>query len=119
MINNINTSAASTSSPVVLASRPSDETATESSVLNMSSGKNEVSEPSLESVKAAVQEMNEAIQPKTASIQFELDEDTGRTVVKMIDTDTNKVVRQIPSEEALAISKALDRLQGLMVHVKA
>jgi flagellar protein FlaG len=75
--------------------------------------------PSMDAVRLAVNEMNEAIKPKMASIQFELDEDTGRTVVKMIDMDSNQVIRQFPSEEALAISKSLDHLQGLMLRVKA
>jgi flagellar protein FlaG len=63
--------------------------------------------------------MNEFVKPASASIEFALDEDSGRTIVKMVDTETNEVVRQFPSEEALAISKALDRLQGLTVHTKA
>jgi flagellar protein FlaG len=74
---------------------------------------------SREAVEAAVKEMNAFIKPAAASVEFSLDEDTGRTVVRMIDTETHKVVRQFPSEEALAISKALDRLQGLTVRVKA
>ena len=74
---------------------------------------------SVEAVEAAVKEMNEFIKPASPSIQFSLDKDSGRTIVKMVDTETNKVVRQFPSEEALAISKSLDRLQGLTVHMKA
>jgi flagellar protein FlaG len=70
-------------------------------------------------VEAAVKDMNEFIRPATSSVEFSLDEDSGRTIVKMIDTETNKVVRQFPSEEALAISKALDRLQGLTLRVRA
>jgi flagellar protein FlaG len=76
-------------------------------------------DPSIEAVKEAVKEMNEFVKPASASIEFALDEDSGRTIVKMVDTETNEVVRQMPSEEALAISKALDRLQGLTVRMKA
>lgn len=67
----------------------------------------------------AVKDMNEFIQQSRPSILFSLDEDTGRTVVKMIDTETNEVVRQIPTKEALAISKALDRLTGMTVNLEA
>ncbi len=121
MINNISTSITGTSSPVVMTTHSSSETVAEAATLNskFTTAEDEASLPAMESVKAAVQEMNEVIKPKSASIEFTLDEETGRTVVKMIDTETNKVVRQMPSEEALAISKSLDRLQGLMVHVKA
>ena len=45
--------------------------------------------------------------------------DMGVAVVKVIDKDSNKVIRQIPSEEVLQISKALDKLQGLLVKQQA
>ena len=35
--------------------------------------------------------------------QFSLDKDSGKTVVEVMDTDTNEVIRQIPSEGELAI----------------
>lgn len=37
----------------------------------------------------------------------------------MIDRQTKEVLRQMPSEEALAIAHALDKLQGLMIKQKA
>ena len=40
-------------------------------------------------------------------------------VVRVVDSETRKVIRQMPTEDMLAMSKALDRLQGLMVHLKA
>jgi len=49
------------------------------------------------------------------NLEFSVDRDTERVVVKVVDKETHEVVKQFPSEEALAISKALDKLQGLMV----
>jgi flagellar protein FlaG len=40
-------------------------------------------------------------------------------VVRVVDTETNEVVRQIPNEDARAIARALDRLQGFFVEVRA
>ena len=51
------------------------------------------------------------------SVQFSIDGD--KTIVKVIDTETNKVIRQIPSEEAIAIAKSLDKLQGMLINSKA
>jgi flagellar protein FlaG len=51
------------------------------------------------------------------SVQFSIDGD--KTIVKVIDTETNRVIRQIPSEEAIAISKSLDKLQGMLINSKA
>jgi flagellar protein FlaG len=53
------------------------------------------------------------------SLQFSIDEDIGVTVVKVIDTESKKVIRQIPSEEVMDIAKALDKLQGLLVKQQA
>ncbi len=72
-----------------------------------------------EAVAAAVQSANAYVQSISTSIQFSLDHDTGRTVVKMIDTQTDEVLRQFPSEEMLAISRSIDRMQGLIVNRKA
>ncbi|MGE0080915.1 MAG: flagellar protein FlaG [Thiohalomonadaceae bacterium] len=43
-------------------------------------------------------------------LNFSLDEESGRTVVKIIDAQSNEVVRQIPSEEMLALARHLARL---------
>jgi flagellar protein FlaG len=40
-------------------------------------------------------------------------------VVKVTDTETDKVIKQIPSKEALELAKALDKLRGLLVKQEA
>ncbi|MHB1061633.1 MAG: flagellar protein FlaG [Thiobacillus sp.] len=72
-----------------------------------------------EAVAAAVQSANAYVQSISTNIQFTLDQDTGRTVVKMVDTETEEVLRQFPSEEMLAISRSIDRMQGLLINRKA
>ena len=72
-----------------------------------------------EAIAAAVQSVNAYVESVSSSIQFSLDQDTGRTVVKMVDTATDEVLRQFPSEEMLAISKSIDRMQGLLINRKA
>ncbi len=66
-------------------------------------------------LEAAVKNINEFISPMTQSIEFSLDRDSGRTIVKVVDSETQKVLRQIPDEEVLQISKTLDKLQGLLI----
>ena len=72
-----------------------------------------------EAVAAAVQSANAYVQSVSTNLQFSLDQDTGRTVVKMVDTETEEVLRQFPSEEMLAISKSIDRMQGLLINREA
>jgi flagellar protein FlaG len=118
MIDNISSSSSGVKSPTgAQQPRKADDAQVNVPAITTIATKQKVA--SAEAVEAAVKELNEFIKPASASIQFALDEDSGRTIVKMVDTETNEVVRQIPSEEALAISKALDRLQGLTVRMKA
>lgn len=75
--------------------------------------------PDAEQVKQAVEHVNKMVQSMTNDLKFTVDEDTGIQVVKVMDTRTKDVIRQIPSEEVVAIAKALDQLQGLIIRQKA
>ncbi|HCA26108.1 MAG TPA: flagellar protein [Betaproteobacteria bacterium] len=63
----------------------------------------------------AVKSANQFLQAMSRNLSFSIDKDTGKTVVKVVDDTTKEVIRQIPSAEMLAISKALDKLQGLLI----
>ena len=76
-------------------------------------------EPSRQQVEEAAKTVNEFLKPINNSINFSLDEDTGITVVKVIDVATKEVIRQIPSEEMLVIAKSIDQMKGLLVQQKA
>lgn len=69
-------------------------------------------QPDREAVERALQEVKKAVDPMARNLQFSIDEDTGQTIVRIVDTATKEVIRQIPSEEVLAIAKALDRANG-------
>lgn len=73
----------------------------------------------LEQVQQALEDVRKAITPVAQDLLFSIDEDTGKTVVKVVDASTDEVIRQIPSEEIISIAKALDKLQGLLVQQKA
>ncbi len=68
-----------------------------------------------QAVKAAVEASNRVVQTLQSKIEFVTDDSSGRLLVKVIDPSNDQVIRQIPSEEMLAISRALDRMQGLLV----
>ncbi len=76
-------------------------------------------QPPLEQIQQAIDEVRELITPVAQNLLFSIDEDTGRTVVRVVDAETDEVIRQIPSEEILAISKALDKLQGVLLKQQA
>ncbi len=72
-----------------------------------------------ELVEAAVKAVKDFIQPMAGNLEFQVDDETGETIIKIVDSSSGELIRQIPSEEMLEIAKALDRLQGILVKQKA
>lgn len=71
--------------------------------------------PSPTDLQQALKEVQTAIDVVANDLRFSIDEDTGRTLIKIVDRETDEVIKQIPSEEFLRIAKALDKFQGLLV----
>lgn len=67
----------------------------------------------------AVQKLGEFVSSIRSEISFSIDEASGTRVVKVLDSQSKEVIRQIPSEEAIQLAQALDKLQGLFVREKA
>lgn len=71
-------------------------------------------------LKNVVENINKALKQSNKNLEFTIDSDTKRSIVKLVDSETGDVIRQFPSEEALAISKAIDRIQqGLLLKQEA
>lgn len=71
-------------------------------------------------VTQALKSINKAMQDQARDLEFSLDPDSNRTIIKVVDQKTGEVVRQIPSTEAIQIAKALDQAQqGLLIRQKA
>lgn len=67
----------------------------------------------LEQVQQAIDRLKQTIKPDLAnSLDFQIDQGSGRTVVRIMDAETNSLIRQIPSEEMVAIADAIDNMQG-------
>lgn len=58
-------------------------------------------------VEEAVGNLHDFVQKLSRTLQFSIDEESGRTVIKVIESETKKVIRQIPPEEALALAQNL------------
>lgn len=79
-----------------------------------------VRQASVEQVKRAAEAINRALRQSNRNLEFRLDEQTNRVVVKLTDTETGELIRQIPSDEMLAISRAIGEFQqGLLLRQKA
>lgn len=76
--------------------------------------------PSQKEVEEAVAKLNKSVQDRAQSLEFSIDGDSHRTIVKVIDQSTKEVLRQIPTPEALQIAKSIDaRTDGLLVDQQA
>lgn len=81
--------------------------------------RSEKTEPDMrKQVERAVDDVQRFVQTMNNGLQFSIDDDSGRTVVKVVDKQTDEVLRQIPSEEMLDIARALGKLKGLLVEQK-
>lgn len=70
-------------------------------------------------VEQAVKDIRKVVSAVSSDLQFSVDKDSGRTVVKIVDSRTKEVIRQIPGEEVLAIRRALDKMKGLLFSMEA
>lgn len=70
-------------------------------------------------VEQAVEKLKVVMQSKASALQFSVDDQSGDTIVRVVDSDTGEVIRQIPSKELVEIARALDKMQGMLLKQKA
>lgn len=80
----------------------------------------ETRQPSIVELESAVRELNQSMRASNSNLAFSVDQDTQQTVVSVMDSQTGEVIKQFPSKEAIAISKAIGQIQqGLLLKQKA
>ncbi len=72
-----------------------------------------------EKLQQAVDQIQDFTDKAARNLKFSIDVDTGKTIVKVLDSQTQEVIRQFPSEEAISIARTLDKVQGLLFSDKA
>jgi flagellar protein FlaG len=60
-----------------------------------------------ESLQSAVAQINDYMQHVERSLQFTIDEASGKDVVTVLDKKTEEIIRQFPSEEVLVIARQI------------
>ena len=61
--------------------------------------------------RSAISEVNEFVQTRNKQLNFSVDDDSGKQVVKVTDSDSGDIIRQIPTEEVLSLSRRIKELQ--------
>lgn len=70
-------------------------------------------------VESAVSKISDFIQNFQRDLVFTIDEESDRLVVKVVDSVTQEVIRQIPEEETLSIARHLDSPDSLIIRRQA
>jgi flagellar protein FlaG len=75
--------------------------------------KDEAKPASAEQLKQAANDINQALRQSNQSLEFafSVDTETKKPIIKVMDTHTGEVIRQMPSEEMMAISRSIDEFQ--------
>jgi len=76
--------------------------------------RNEAGKFTLEQKQRALEEINQVMGAFAISVRFQIDPADQQVVIKVVDQESGKVIRQFPSEEVVRMSKALDNLKGLL-----
>jgi flagellar protein FlaG len=66
-------------------------------------------------LESVAQQLQDFMQSMNRSVQFQVDEDSGRDVIRVLDKQNGEVIKQYPSEEVLSLVSKLSQSAGLLV----
>ena len=72
-----------------------------------------------EQLEAAIERLNELMKDGQRSLAFSVDKELDEVVVRVMDTKTNEIIRQIPNEESLRFAKNLEGVLGVIFNDRA
>ena len=62
----------------------------------------------------SVQRLNELVSSVQRDLQFSIDQQSGKTVITVLNSSTEEIIRQIPSEEVLTLARNIESLKGVL-----
>ena len=71
------------------------------------------------SVEQAVTQLQDHVQSVHRELRFKVDENTGQTVVRVVDQETGRLIRQVPNQNVLDLNAFLDSISGLLLQEQA
>lgn len=77
------------------------------------------SRPTKEAIAKAAVDIQNFVKDMGRNLAFSIDETTGYNVVRVVNPETNELIRQLPSEELLKIAKNMRDLGNVLVNQKA
>ncbi len=79
----------------------------------------ESSQPSNQQLTQAADNMNKHVQSLKRDLHFSVDADTGETIIRVVDSESQKTIRTIPSDEFLSMSQQLNQSVGMLLNARA
>ena len=81
-------------------------------VSEIKKGSDEVKKATEEKIQRVSELMNDYIQSLQKNITIQVNNETGDIMVKVISEEDGKVIREIPSEEMLALAAKMEEISG-------
>ncbi|MBL1140470.1 MAG: flagellar protein FlaG [Proteobacteria bacterium] len=79
----------------------------------------ESNQASNQQLLTATDNMNKHVQNLKRDLYFSIDDETGDTIIRVVDSESHKTIRTIPSEEFLSMSQQLNQSVGLLLNAQA
>jgi len=65
-------------------------------------------------IEQMVEALNNAKEMQQRNLNFRIDDENGRTVIKVIDRETENLIKQIPSEDMITLVNHMQDMQSLL-----
>jgi len=67
-----------------------------------------------ERLESSISQLNDLVKSVQRDLQFSIDVSSGKTVITVVDTTTAEIIRQIPSDEVLALARNIESFKGAL-----
>jgi flagellar protein FlaG len=93
-------------------SKKESQKSSESTQDASNSNKPENKVTSLDEARKLAEEGNKILESVQRNLQFKIDDSTKQVVMSIVDKETGELIKQIPSEEVLALAQRLQETNG-------
>jgi len=69
--------------------------------------------PDLSTVQATVAKLNDHVQNISHTLSFSVDAATGHTIIRVYDSETQELIREIPAEETIKMAAEIDSYNAI------
>ena len=70
-------------------------------------------------LQRAVTQLQDHVQSVHRELRFRVDETTGQTVVRVVEKETGRLIRQVPNQNVLDLNDFLQSISGLLLREQA